>query len=329
MSKGNLDLLKGLFGEQVVELNEDQRAAVSSKLEKLIETRVDTKVKFQTEVIEAEAKEKYDTLLKEATDKYAKDIKAVETVVLEKAASFKKSIENKSKKLLEQVNTKKAKDIEVFKESIVEKLDKYLDLEMDKKIPDVYVEAVAKVQVLEPIVEGFKKTMQENYIKFDEENFGLIKDARSEIIKVREQLAESTKKNMEMNSKIKKFERSVKISEVCEGLTEAQRERASKLLESYDTDEIKDRFSSIRDLIIENVGDVKTNGKEEEMEEEIGDETKAPAGDITAKKVEENDETQEEVVSKEPVVEKADPLTEEKKQVQAWAEIFRNKVGKK
>ena len=267
MSKGNIDLLKGLFGEQVVELNEDQRAAVSSKLEKLIETRVDTKVKFQTEVIEAEAKEKYDTLLKEATTKYAKDIKAVEAVVLEKATSFKKNIEQKSKKLLEQVNTKKTKDIEIFKESIVEKLDKYLDLEMDKKIPNVYVEAVAKVQVLEPIVEGFKKTMQENYIKFDEENFGLIKDARSEIIKVREQLAESTKKNMEMNSKVKKFERSVKISEVCEGLTEAQRERASKLLESYDTDEIKERFGSIRDLIIERIGDIEDKEEEEKMDE--------------------------------------------------------------
>lgn len=324
MSKSNIDLLKGLFGEQVVELNEDQRAAVSSKLEKLIETRVEAKVKFQTEVIEAEAKEKYDVLMKEASAKYSKDIKAMETVVLEKAMNFKKSIENKSKVLLEKVKTKTTKDMEVFKEGIVEKLDKYLDLELDKKIPDVYVEAVAKVQILEPIVEGFKKTMQENYIKFDEENFSLIKDARAEIIKVREQLAESTKQNMDYKSKMKKFERSMKISEVCEGLTDTQRKRASKLLESYDADEIKDRFDSIRDLILENTN-VEDKKGEEEVEEAIGDPTDAPAGDV--KKGEEvmEDETEETVVAPK-AEEKPDPLAEERKQVNEWAQIFRNKV---
>ena len=324
MSKSNIDLLKGLFGEQVVELTEDQHASVSAKLEKLIETRVDAKVKFQTEVIEAEAKEKYDTLLKESTAKFSKDIKAVETVVLEKATSFKKSIENKMKTLVAEVKTKKEKDLESFKESIVEKLDKYLDLELDKKVPDVYVEAVAKVQILEPIVEGFKKTMQENYIKFDEENFSLIKDARSEIIKTREELAESTKANMDLNSELKKFKRSVKISEVCEGLTDSQRERASKLLESYDVDEIGERFSTIRDLIIENVDNKSDASKEEEKE--IGEETEAPTGDVVVspdEKVEE--ETDENIV----VPEKAKtPADMEKEQIKEWAEIFRGKVRK-
>jgi hypothetical protein len=343
MSK-NIDLLKGLFGDQVSELSEDQVSAISQKLDKLIETRVTTKVKFQTEVIEAEAKEKYDALLKEATQKYDKNLKTVETKTCELAESFKKKLEGKAKSFVTECTKKQEGELKIFKESLVEKLDKYLDLELEKKIPDTYVEAVAQVSVLQPIVEGFKKVMEENYIKFDEENFGLLKDARSEIISVREELAKTVKESMEMNSQLKEAKRSSKISKVCEGLTDSQRERAVKLLEAYEVDEIAERFNAIRDIIIENDSKAE-EGSEEEGSEEGSDEKAAkvgkdkkvekeaalPKGVVTGKKAE---VPADQGVMKDNANEPADPTDEkveeptlEAKQIKEWADTFRSQVG--
>jgi hypothetical protein len=333
MSK-NIDLLKGLFGEQVSELSEDQAAVISQKLDKLIETRVSTKVKFQTEVIEAEAKEKYDTLLKEATTKFNTALANVEKKTCTLAESFKSKMENKMKAFISESTKKQAADLEVIKEGMVEKLDKYLDLELGKKIPDTYVEAVAQVSVLQPIVEGFKKVMEENYIKFDEENFGLLKDARKEIISVRDELAKTVKENMEMNSLLKETKRSSKISKVCEGLTEAQRERASKLLESYDTDEIEERYNAIRDIIIENDSSKKEDEEKEEEKKEVKTEKKVVIGKKGEKGIKEEEKPAVPVDSVPVTNEKPDeedkeeaaPVNEEAKLIQAMAQTYRSQV---
>lgn len=274
---GNLAILKDIFGEQVSELSEDQINVVKGKLDKLLETRVDTKVKIQTEVIEADAKEKYDAQLKEATDKFNATLKTLENEVAKKASSYKEKLEEAHKSVSKKIKEEKESAIEEFKTTLVEKVDKYLKYELDRSIPETFVEAAAKVQILEPIVEGFKKTMNDNYIKFDEENLGLIKDAKEEIVKLRGELAESVKSNMGMNEELLEYKRSMKISQVCEGLTDAQRERASMLLESYDVEEIEERFSNIRDIIIEG----------EEKEEDEKADKKCNKDDDDEKKVDE------------------------------------------
>lgn len=350
MSK-NVELLKGLFGDQVQALTEDQTEAISSKLDKLVETRVETKVKFQTEVLEAEAKEKYDSLLTEATSKYDKQLGSVEGKTVELAESYKAKMESKVNDVVTKLQEKKEQEVESFKKEIVEKLDKYLELELDKKIPQTYVEAVAKVSVLEPIVEGVKNSLTENYIKFDENNFGLLKDAKQEIIKLREENASTVKESMDMNSELKDMKRSLKISEVCEGLTDSQRERTTTLLESYDVDEIGERFNAIRDIIIEGVemqepAAVDTPTDEDESQEQCSDgKTTEKVGVVKDGKVkrvktesgngpvkvdgnddedelkEEDEDLQNEVEDEEEVEDKS--VTE----IKEWAEVFRKQTG--
>jgi hypothetical protein len=332
MSK-NLELLTGLFGEQVTELAEDQREAISKKLDRLLETRVESKVKFQTEVLEAEAKEKYDTLLNEAVTKYEHTLKKVESKTIELAEAHKSKLEAKVKTLSEQLKTKKEKEIASFKKDIVEKLDKYLEMELDKKIPDTYVEAVAQVSVLTPIVEGFKRAFEDNYIKFDENNFGLLKDAKEEIMKLREESANSIRESMELNSQLKNLKRAVKISEVCEGLSDPQRERATKLLESYDESEIVERYEAIRDLIIEGAEYTKpAKAEEPKVEQEIGKPSKATSAKVV-KKVKEEEEPDEdlEATNEEEEEEDGDKPTQvtEARLIEGWAKEFRRQVGLK
>jgi hypothetical protein len=347
MSK-NLELLKGLFGEQVTELTEDQTVAISSKLDKLVETRVETKVKFQTEVLEAEAKEKYDTLLNEATSKFEEKISSIETKTVELAESYKSKMVGKVEKVAKDLQEKKEADIAAFKKQIVEKLDKYLELEMEKKIPQTYVEAVAKVSVLEPIVEGVKKSLVENHISFDEKNFGLLKDAREEIVKLREEHANSIKESMELNSELKDLQRSLKISEVCEGLTDTQRERTTKLLESYDVDEIGERFAAIRDIIIEGAEmqeptAVDTPKDEDESQEQVADgknkekvgvikdgkavkSVKTESGKVVKTESEDEAEDEEDLQNKVEEEEEVE-VDVEKSEIKEWAELFRKQTG--
>jgi hypothetical protein len=325
------DILKGLFGDQVTELTEEQTNVISSKLDKLIESRVDAKVKFQTEVVEAEAKEKYDVLLSEATTKYKDNVKQLEEALVEKAATFKESLHKAHNEVKTKLSENKDSEIKEFKESIVEKLDKYLKLELDKKIPDTYVEAVAKMQIFEPIVEGMKKTFEDNYLKIDEENFGLLKDAREEIIKARESEASLVKENMEINDELQKYKRSMKISTVCEGLTDTQRERASTLLESYDVDEIEERFTTIRDIIIES--DEKEDEEEVEVkvEEGQGDEEEVVAKADKGSETEEDKPESEEDVMNSPVEEKVfvpesadrEALQDDSRLIESWAREFK------
>jgi hypothetical protein len=312
MSK-NIELLKGIFGDQVSQLTEDQTTTLSEKLDKLIDTRVDTKVKFATEVAEAEAKDKYDALLTETKAEYEDSVKTLSESLTEKAEAFKTKLQEKTDAVVSAITEEKDAELAEFKEEIIDKLDKYLDLEVKKNVPDTYVEAMAQVSVLQPIVEGFKKVMEENYIKFDEENFGLLKDAREEIIKVREELAESTKTSMELNQELSAHKKSVEISKVCEGLTDSQREKAVKLLEDYDADEIVERFSAIRDIIIE--ADESDSDEDVEI---IGEGTDAPSGDvetITEDTADDMDDLTEDVET---------PVEPQKSEIEELAEIFRS-----
>jgi hypothetical protein len=292
--------LKDILGESVSALNEDQASFISEKITKLVETKVDSELAVQTEILESEIKEKYNVLLEEKEKEYTGNLEALEETLTEKAKMFKEAIEEKTEKTLRVLAEKYEADITEYKGFITEKVDSYLELKMKELVPDTHIEAVAKVAVLEPIVEGFKKVMAENYIKFDEESFGLLKDARSEIISLRNQLSESVNECMDMNKKLHLTERSVTISEVCEGLTESQRERAAKLLEGYATGELKERFQYIREAVIQDEG-----GDEGEAEGEgFEDESKA---DVTpqAKKVADKDE-----VSSEPEAEEKDDVME-------------------
>lgn len=330
----NLELLNGIFGDNLAELTEDHKTAINEKLEKLIETRVDSKVKFQVEVAEAEAKEKYDTLLNETVTKYDEQVKIIESKTVDMAKTHKSKLEKQVKELSEQVTAQKNKEVESFKKTIVEKLDKYLEMELDKKVPETYVESVAQVSVLQPIVEGFKKVMEDNYVKFDEDNFGLLKDAREEIIKLREDHAKVVNESMDLTDELKTLKRSAKISEVCEGLTDTQRERATTLLETYDSNEISERFDAIRDFIIEGYSSEEETSAAKEEEtgvEESSNESPAPA-DTVSKGVEESEaEDEDDVVSTgvEEGEEEAPSELSEQRLIESWAKEYKRQVGLK
>lgn len=248
------NILKDVLGEGYSQLSEEEVSALTDKfnekVEALLEARLDAKVQFATEVAESEAKEKYDTLLKEHTDGYEDTLSKISETVKAKSETFVTTLEEKTEKVIETITEEKAKEIEEYKEWLEEKLDAYLDQEIKEMIPESTIEDKAKSETLEPIVAGFKKVMEENYIKFDEENFSLIKEAKEQLVKQDKEIERLTEGKLDVAKELGDMKRNVKISKVCVGLTEDQSERAVRLLEDVDVDMIEEKFSYIRQDII-------------------------------------------------------------------------------
>jgi hypothetical protein len=142
---------------------------------------------------------------------------------------------------------------------------------------------------------------------------------------------------MDINNELMELKRSVKVSQVCEGLTDTQRERATSLLESYSIDEIPDRFNAIRDLIIEGKG--KPSSKKivsEAVKEEVSDESEetsdsgAPTGEVTGFNKEKADD-EDEVVNAEATcaTESVDvkAMKDDRTLVESWAKEFKRISG--
>lgn len=248
------NLLKDVLGSDLSQLNESEVVALSekfnAKIEALLEARLEAKVQFATEVAESEAKEKYDALLKEHTDSYETTLEKISETVKEKSEAFKVALEEKTASVIATITEEKEQEVQSFKDYIIENLDVYLDKEVKTLLPESYIDDRAKAETLAPIVAGFKKVMEENYIKFDEENFGLLKEAKEELIKSRKEIERLTESSLTTHKDLVELKRNVKISKVCEGLDSTQRERAVRLLESCDVDMIEEKFSYIREEII-------------------------------------------------------------------------------
>jgi uncharacterized coiled-coil DUF342 family protein len=143
------------------------------------------------------------------------------------------------------------KEVEAYKEQLVEKISAYLDVELEKMIPDEVVEAIAKLEIYEPIVEGFKETMGRYGIEVDSEGHELLKEAKNEIEKLRDAFDEATEKAIDLTNEMEKINATVTLMEKCNGLTEDQKKKMVVIFKGKSTDEINERFDEVRDMIIE------------------------------------------------------------------------------
>jgi hypothetical protein len=142
---------------------------------------------------------------------------------------------------------------------MVDKVSDYLETELQKAIPAEIMESAAKLAVLEPLVQGVMESFSKNFVKLDTTHFKLIKEAKEEIANLEKQLQEKAKAEVVLKKEIREVNRNVKVKSLLEGLTQAQKEKAVKLLEGIEVEELEGRFAKIRDIVIES--DVKPVAK--------------------------------------------------------------------
>lgn len=278
----SIDLQKLFEGLDKGILSEETQAKVSKLIEETVDARVSAK--------EALLKEEHDKIKKELEDEKAKVLKEAtenEKVLVEEAEKYKKELEEtviaetvayktkldeektaeieKFQKEAEELLLKEAtefkqkqdavlvEEVKNFKADLVEKVSDYLETKLTEKIPAEIMESATKMAVLEPLVTGIMETFSKNFVKLDTTSFNMINEAKQKISSLETALEEKAKVEVKLKKDKKDVERSLKINSLTEGLTKVQKDKAIKLLEGVELEDLDSRYVKIRDIIIESV----------------------------------------------------------------------------
>jgi hypothetical protein len=163
----------------------------------------------------------------------------VESSALESAAEFKRMRQEAD-----------AKSLETFKSDLIEKANEYMQSQLKTVVPEQIMEAAAKAAALEPLVESMVSVIEKHGISVDKSGFDALKAAKAEITKLSESVNAKTQENVKLGSRVKELEKAVKLKQLTEGMTQAQKSKAEKLLESCSVEELETRFKVIKDIVI-------------------------------------------------------------------------------
>jgi hypothetical protein len=186
------------------------------------------------------------------------ELEAAQESLVTENEELKSEIDTLKEGTLDEVKA----EVEAYKESLVEKISAYLDSEMDKLIPEEAIEAVAKLEVYEPLVEAFKSSISRYGITVDSEGHELLKEAKSEIEKLREAYDVSTRKNVELTTEMEKINSTVTLMEKCDGLTEGQKKKMVVIFKGKSEDEINERFDEVRNMVVESATEERSSKKD-------------------------------------------------------------------
>ena len=209
-----------------------------------------------TEVLKETAEEYKQMLEGEALGAAGEYKEFVESTAQEAAAEFKKMRQEADANMLTK-----------FKTDLLEKADEYIKSELKKTIPQNIMEAAAKAAALEPLVEGMIHIIEKHGISVDKTGFETLKAAKQENVKLSESFNTKAQENVKLGARVKELEKQVKLTSLTEGMTQAQKSKAVKFLESCSVEELESKFKAIKDIIIEesvkpkqvSVKDVKTS----------------------------------------------------------------------
>ena len=166
------------------------------------------------------------------------------------------------------------KKFEEYKEEITSKFSNFLDSVLDEEmvIPEKIQKYAKQGELYEDLINQFKIRLSVDQGLLDEEVKGLLKEAKDEIIKLREDIDKKIARELELMEDAQELAAELYIKEKCEGLTESQKEKVYSILEGIkNKEEIDKKF----DIIVESSDINKEDGKDkkdEEEEEEDGEE---------------------------------------------------------
>jgi hypothetical protein len=202
-----------------------------------IDTMINTKALQLTEEKEEELISEYET-------------KSTEYLDAEKA------------KLVESYETK----FETYKDDITTKFSTFVDkiLAEEIQIPAKVVEFARVGELYEDVITQFKTMLAVDEGVLDDEVKSLLKEAKEEIIALKGEVNESTKKLIDLEDSKNKIETEVHLRKKSDGLTEAQKKVIFKIFNGTTIEDIDEKF----DIVLESMDiDVKIDEKEEEFEE--------------------------------------------------------------
>lgn len=236
--KKEIEEKENFLKEAAFDLGRNMIAEYKEKEEILFET-VKEYQEATTQVLKETALAYRNVLEEEALSAANEYKQFVESTAQEAAAEFKKMRQSADAKMLTE-----------FKNDLIEKADEYMKSELTKTIPANIFEAAAKAAALEPLVESMVSVIEKHGISVDKSGFETLKAAKQENAKLSESFNVKAQENVKLSARVKELEKKVKLTSLTEGMTQAQKSKVVKLLESCSVEELESKFKTIKDTII-------------------------------------------------------------------------------
>lgn len=189
--------------------------------------------------------------------------KLADTVQLKIDEGVKAKEEELKQSLTEHYEEK----FETYKNDITEKFSDFVDNVIDEEleIPQEIVEYAKIGKKYQAIIEQFKAMLAIDEDMIDQEAKKLLAEAKDEIETKEDEYNKLVAENMELKKDAKEFAAQLYLEEKCKELTEAQAEKAKRLLEGI-TD--KDEIDRKLEIIVESKDDEKEEDLDKKLEEE-------------------------------------------------------------
>jgi len=168
-----------------------------------------------------------------------------ETLVETKADE---KVKEKEQEIRDELVESYEKKFEDYKNDISQKFSDFLDevLDEEMQIPEKVKEYARKGELYEDVLETLKSRMaiDEGHIK--KEVNDLLKECRTEISKLKEEVNTLSSEKLEAKQDAKELAARVYVQEKCQGLSLQQEEKVKQLLEGVtDQEEIDKKFNAI------------------------------------------------------------------------------------
>ena len=157
-------------------------------------------------------------------------------------------VEEKKQELVEEYESK----FDSYKDGITSKFSNFVDNVLDEEmvIPENILEYAKLGELYQDLIEQFKIRLAIDEGMISEEVREMLKEAREEIVTLRESLDENTGKVLELEDDASQMAAQLYIRQKCDGLTESQKKKVIDLL----GDEIiKENIDKKFDTIVESL----------------------------------------------------------------------------
>jgi hypothetical protein len=164
---------------------------------------------------------------------------------------------------------------EEYKKEITSKFSNFVDsvLEEELVIPEKVLEYARKGELYNELIEQFKVRLAIDEGLLDDEVKDLLREAKKEILSLREELDELIDAKLDTELKAQQLDAEMHLRQKADGLTEAKRLKVFELLEGVtDKEEIDKKY----DLIVESL---KVSEQDDDDDDDDDEKKKCPEGE--------------------------------------------------
>ena len=205
-------------------------------------------------------------------------VKAHKKVVTEQVvAQYNDKLKAAKKQLQEQLNVK-AQQIE---DDLTESVTGFLQVMVERWVRDnqVALERNMRSELTEGFIDGLKNLFEEHYIDVPEKKFDLIEAQETQIRKLEEKLQQAHADASKALNESTELQRKFVIAEASKGLTDTQKVKLNKLVESVDFEDA-DKFGTKVGMLVESYfAESKSTRKEPVRQQLVEDIQEQPKGD--------------------------------------------------